>query len=102
MGMQKFTGAFAALVFAATLAACEKKEEGTAEQMGKEIDAAMQKSAEKMEEASEKMGQAMGEAAQQMGQAANQMGEAMKNAGQQMQKTAEEKKAGEENHDHGH
>ena len=95
MGMQKSVGAFAAAVFAATLAACEKKEEGTAEQMGKEIDAAMQKSAEKMEEASQKMGQAMGEAAQQMGQAANQMGEAMKNAGQQMQKKAED----EENHD---
>ena len=91
MTMRKSVGAIAAALFAVSLAACEKKEEGTAEQMGKEIDAAMQKSAEKMNEASEKMGHAMGQAAEQMGQAAHQMGEAMKNAGREMQKKAEEK-----------
>ena len=94
MRIHKTVGAFAALAFAVGLAACERKEEGSAEQVGREIDAAMQKSAEEMNKASEKMGEAMGKAAEQMGQAANQMGEAMKNAGQQMQQ-----KAGEENHD---
>ena len=98
MAMRKTTRVFVALAFAATLAACERKEEGSAEQVGREIDAAMQKSAEEMNKASAKMGEAMGKAAEQMGQAANQMGEAMKNAGQKMQDKAEE-----ENHDdHAH
>ncbi|MGH7806092.1 MAG: hypothetical protein ACREQJ_17215 [Candidatus Binatia bacterium] len=98
MEMRKTVGAIATVVFAASMVACERKEEGTAEQVGREIDAAMQKSAEEMSAASQKMGEAMGKAAEQMGQAANQTGEAMKKAGQEMQKKAEE-----ENHDgHGH